>query len=47
MNKMSTLTLMAFALLAACFATPASASTGAMGSFLLADFGLAGLGEQE
>ena len=44
MNKMTSLTLLAFATLAALATSPASAGTGGPGSFLLADFGLSGLG---
>lgn len=44
MNKLTALTLMAFATLAAIATSPASADTGAMGSLMLADFGLSGLG---
>jgi F-type H+-transporting ATPase subunit c len=44
MNKLTTLTLMAFSALALLAAAPASADTGALGTILLADFGLAGLG---
>jgi len=44
MNKLTFLTLMAFTMLAMLAASPVSADTGALGTFLLADFGLAGVG---